>query len=160
LTSKGSYISRYKTKRCLPFCFALAIASLVFSRTRDILLINMGMRHSVVRSFKYALEGMMVAIKNEPNLRIHIFFAVLALTLGTFLKLNTLEWLILAFTIFWVISLELLNTVLESIVDLVSPEVKGAAKVAKDVSAACVLLSAILSIVVGALLFLPKIILL
>jgi undecaprenol kinase len=121
---------------------------------------NMGMKHSVAKSFKYALEGISVAIKNEPNLRIHMFFAILALTLGAFLKLNTLEWLILAFTIFWVISLELLNTVLESIVDLVSPEIKGAAKVAKDVSAACVLLSAILSIIVGTLLFLPKIILL
>ena len=117
----------------------------------------MGMRHSVSKSFKYAFEGMCVAIKNEPNLRIHIFFAILALILAVFLGLNSIEWLVLAFTIFWVISLELLNTVLESIVDLVSPEVKGAAKVAKDVSAACVLLSAFLSIIVGAILFLPKI---
>ncbi len=120
----------------------------------------MGMKHSVAKSFKYALEGIGVAVKNEPNLRIHLFFAVLALALGAFLKLSSLEWLILAFTIFWVISLELLNTVLEAIVDLVSPEVKGTAKVAKDVSAALVLLSAFLSIIVGLILFLPKIILL
>jgi diacylglycerol kinase len=117
----------------------------------------MGMKHSVTKSFKYALSGIKTAFKNEPNLRIHSIFAILALITAIILRLNTVEWLILAFTIFWVISLELLNTVLESLVDLVSPEVKHHAKIAKDVSAACVLVAAILSIVVGFILFLPKI---
>ena len=119
----------------------------------------MGMKHSVSKSFRYAFEGIKTAYKNEPNLRIHTLFAIAALITGAILKLNTIEWLILTFTIFWVISLELLNTVLEELVDLVSPEVKHHAKVAKDVSAAVVLLSAILSIIVGVILFLPKIML-
>lgn len=117
----------------------------------------MGMKHSVAKSFAYAIQGIKTAYKNEPNLRIHSFLAVLALTIGAILGLNISEWLLLMFTIFYVITLELLNTVLEAVVDLVSPEVKGAAKIAKDVSAACVLLAAMLAIVVGTVLFVPKI---
>jgi len=86
--------------------------------------------------------------------------AVLALIMGAILKLTTVEWLILSFTIFWVISLELLNTVIESFVNLVSPEFQHYAKIAKDVSAAVVLTAAILSVIVGLILFMPKIILL
>ena len=120
----------------------------------------MGLRHPTVRSFSYAFEGLKTAVRQEPNFRIHLVMAALALTLGVLLKLATIEWLILSFTIFYVITLELLNTVLEAMVNLVSPEYKHFAKVAKDVSAACVLLAAFLSLIVGVVLFLPKIILL
>jgi diacylglycerol kinase len=116
----------------------------------------MGIRHSTAKSFSYAFQGIKTAYKNEPNLRIHTFFAILALAVGWFLKINRTEWLLLGFTIFYVITLELFNTILEAIVDLVSPEIKGSAKVAKDVSAAMVLLAAIMSVVVGLVLFLPK----
>ena len=118
----------------------------------------MGLRHSTSKSFYYAFCGIKTAFKNEPNLRIHFVIAIAALSLGVFLGLSRIEWLILTFVIFWVISLELLNTVLEELVDLVSPEIIHHAKVAKDVSAAIVLLAAILSIIVGIILFLPKII--
>lgn len=118
----------------------------------------MSLTHTAVKSFKYAFQGLHTALKNEPNLRIHIFFAAAALILGFVLKLASTEWLLLAFTIFYVITLELLNTVMEAFVDLVSPEMSPYAKVAKDVSAACVLLAAIISIIVGIALFLPKII--
>ena len=117
----------------------------------------MGKHHSTLKSFYYAFQGLKVAFQNEPHLRIHTTFAILALITATVLKINSIEWLILAFTIFWVISLELLNTVIESLVDLVSPEIKPYAKIAKDVSAAVVLTAAILSIIVGLILFLPKI---
>lgn len=116
--------------------------------------------HSTLKSFYYAFQGLKVAFKNEPHLRIHTTFAILALIVAVVLKLSYVEWLILAFTIFWVISLELLNTVIEALVDLVSPEIQPYAKIAKDVSAAVVLIAAILSIVVGTILFLPKILVL
>jgi len=116
----------------------------------------MGVKHSTTKSFGFALQGMKTAFSNEPNLRIHTFFAISALILGAFLGLSNIEWLLLTFTIFYVITLELLNTVLEAVVDLVSPEVKNKAKVAKDVSAACVLLAAFLAVIVGAVLFIPK----
>jgi len=116
----------------------------------------MGMRHSTFRSFSYAFGGLKTALTREPNLRVHFILAALALFLGLFLGLTTWEWLLLTFTIFYVITLELLNTVIESVVNLVSPDIRPHAKIAKDVSAACVLMGAIMSIIVGLLLFLPK----
>ncbi len=118
----------------------------------------MGLRHRTTKSFRYAFQGIKTAFINEPNLRIHTFFAIFAITLGAILHISRIEWLVLTFTIFYVISLELMNTVLEAIVDLVSPEIKDAAKTAKDVSAAMVLLAALFSIIVGIVLFLPKLI--
>ncbi len=117
----------------------------------------MGLRHPTTKSFFFAFQGLKTALVQEPNFRIHIIIATLALTLGVVFKITTIEWLLLTFTIFYVITLELLNTVLESLVNLVSPEIQPFAKIAKDVSAACVLLAAILSVIVGSVLFLPKI---
>lgn len=118
----------------------------------------MGLKHSTARSFGYAFEGLRTAYKNEPNLKIHALFALFALAIGALLGLSVVEWLLLTFTIFYVITLELLNSVLENVVNIVSPEIKSYAKIAKDVSAACVLLAAILSVIVGLALFVPKII--
>jgi undecaprenol kinase len=117
----------------------------------------MGLYHSTKKSFSYAFQGLYVAFKKEPNLRIHLTAAITTLTAAYLLKFSVGEWLILAFTIFYVITLELLNTVLESVVNLVSPEIRDQAKIAKDVSAACVLIGAMMAVVVGLLLFLPKI---
>jgi diacylglycerol kinase len=119
----------------------------------------MSREYSVTKSFKFAFEGIKAVFKKEPNLRIHFIFAIIALVTAFLLGFSTIEWLILAFTIFFVLILELLNTALEALVDLVSPEIKPEAKIAKDVSAAAVFLAAILSVVVGIVLFLPKILL-
>ena len=118
----------------------------------------MGLKHSTTKSFSYAFQGIKTAYKNEPNLRIHTIAAILAVSFGALLGISAVEWLLLTFTIFYVITLELLNTVLENLVDLTSPEIRPYAKVAKDVSAACVLLAAIMSVIVGMVLFIPKII--
>jgi diacylglycerol kinase len=118
----------------------------------------MGLRHSTTKSFKYAFDGIKTAYKNEPNLRIHTIFAFLAISTAGILGISTIEWLLLTFTIFYVITFELLNTVLEALVNLVSPEISPHAKIAKDVSAACVLLAATMSVIVGLSIFLPKII--
>ena len=117
----------------------------------------MGLRHDTAKSFKYAFSGIKTAYKNEPNLRIHTFFAIFAISLGAALGVSIIEWLLLTFTIFYVITLELLNTVLEAMVNMVSPEISPYARIAKDVSAACVLLAAFMSIIVGVVIFLPKI---
>lgn len=116
----------------------------------------MSLRHSVIKSFPYAISGLKTAFKNEPNFRIHTLAAFLAILTGYFLKLTPLELAVLILTIGIVITLELINTMLEALVDLVSPEIKPAAKIAKDVSAGAVLVSAIVSVFIGLLLFLPK----
>jgi diacylglycerol kinase len=119
----------------------------------------MSKTHSTLRSFGYAWEGIKEAIKNEPNIQIHLFAAIIAIVLGLALKLSSNEWIVLSFTIAFVLILEFINTALEAIVDMVSPRIRPEAKLAKDVAAAAVLVSAILSIIVGVFLFLPKILL-
>ena len=117
----------------------------------------MSKTHPTLMSFGYAFSGLKTALKDEPNIRIRLLLALLAIILAFFLNFSPTEWIILAFTIAFVLILELINTTLEALVNLVSPEMKEEAKVAKDVSAAAVLISALLSVVVGAFLFLPKI---
>ena len=117
----------------------------------------MGVNHTTAKSFGFAFEGVKTALKNEPNLRVHITFGALALLAAVLLGFTTYEWLILAITIFFVLALELLNTALESIVNLISPKKNPVAKAAKDVSAAMVLFASIMALFVGGVLFLPKI---
>lgn len=114
-------------------------------------------RHSLAKSFYYAFNGLKTAFLQEPNLRIHLGFAVFAVILAIILGVNLTECVILTFTIFIVIVLELLNTAIESIVNIASPELNQFAKVAKDVSAGMVLVAAMTSIIIGLLVFLPKI---
>jgi undecaprenol kinase len=118
----------------------------------------MSREYSISRSFRFAIDGVKTAIKREPNFRVHLAIAALAIIFAFLLKFTRLEWIILVLTIFLVISTELINTSLESIVNLVSPEIKKEAKIAKDVSAAAVFVTAVLSIVIAFLLYLPKII--
>lgn len=110
----------------------------------------------MMKSFIFAFQGIKDGLKSEPNLKIHFILALISIFLAFFLRFSLLEWAILALTIFIVIALELVNTVVEKFVDLVSPEISEKARVAKDISAAVVLLGAIASIIVGGLLFLPK----
>lgn len=114
--------------------------------------------HSILKSFSFAFDGVKTAFRREPNFRIHSLIAALTIILAIFLGFSQIEWLILIFTIALVLVLELVNTAVETLVDLVSPEYRKEAKIAKDVMAASVLLSAILAIIVGLFLFVPKII--
>lgn len=118
----------------------------------------MSKRYSRIKSFKFAFSGIKEAIKNEPNFMVQVAIGAIAVLMAVYFKLSHIEWLVLLLTIALVLILELINTSLEAIVDLVSPEIKERAKVAKDVAAAAVLLSSISSVVVGGFLFLPKII--
>ncbi len=117
----------------------------------------MSKAHSTITSFGCAFSGIKTAIKNEPNVRIHLMIAVSAIILAILLKFRPVEWIILLFTIAFVLILELINTSLEVLVDIVSPEVNEKAKIAKDISAAAVFVSAFLSVIIGVFLFGPKI---
>lgn len=111
----------------------------------------------LLKSFTFAFAGIKEAFKSEKNLKIHFILALLAIILAIILNLSPVEWAILVITIGLVFILELINTSLEQIVDLVSPEIKEKAGIAKDVAAAGVMIAAIVSILVAAFLFLPKI---
>lgn len=98
-----------------------------------------------------------MALKNEPNLRIHSFFAIVALLAGLIFKITSYEFIILILTIGFVIVLELVNTSLEALVDIVSPGYHDKAKLAKDVCSGAVLISSLTAIFVGILIFLPRV---
>lgn len=116
----------------------------------------MGSQTSFIKSIEYALEGIKTAHKEEPNFKIHFAIAILVLILAGFLGFSSTEWLLLLFTISFVLVVEFINTSLEDVVNLINPEVHPLAKKAKDVMAAAVLISAITSVLVGVTLFLPK----
>jgi len=109
-------------------------------------------------SFKLALEGIWYALHTQPNFLIHSFAAIFAVVLGTLVNISQVEWLILSLTIVIVFTAEMINTAIESMTDLITTEHRKSAKIAKDVSAGMVLTAAIGSVVVGVLIFLPKII--
>lgn len=109
-------------------------------------------------SFRFAFEGMVCAFNRERNLKIHLSVALLVTIIGFIIRLSFVEWMILVLTIGGVIVTELLNTAIERIVDLASEEFHPLAKQAKDIAAAACLISAVVSVIIGILLFVPKII--
>lgn len=107
----------------------------------------------ISKSFSYASQGIIQAFKTERNLRVHFTITVFILALGLLLGVTELEMLVLFLTITLVIIMELLNTALEEIVDLISPNYSEKAKIAKNVAAGAVLAAAINSVIVGLLIF-------
>lgn len=106
-------------------------------------------------SFRFAFNGLGHVLRTQPNTWIHAAATVGAIGLGLWLGLNRTEWAVLALTIGMVWTAELFNTALEAIVDLASPEIHPLARIGKDVGAAAVLIAAIISVVVGLVLFGP-----
>ncbi|MDO8657513.1 MAG: diacylglycerol kinase family protein [Candidatus Levybacteria bacterium] len=108
-------------------------------------------------SFKYAFEGIYYALKHNQNLRIHFAAAVIVVIASVIFNVNAFEMGILGVMILLVISMEMLNTTIEQMVNLIINEHRKEAKIAKDVSAGMVLLTAIGSVIVGVLIFIPHI---
>ena len=113
---------------------------------------------SLVNSFGYAIEGIWSSFRTERNMKIHVFIMILVVLLGIFLHISVTEWMICIILFALVIGAELFNTAIEAVVDMISLEKSSQAKLAKDVSAGAVLVFAIASIIVGLIIFVPKII--
>ena len=109
----------------------------------------------LLRSFGYAFEGVAYILRTQRNARIEAAVGIAAVLLAAWLGITNVEWAVLLLTIAFVLGLEWINTSLELAVTLASPERHPSAKAAKDVAAACVLLGATVSILVGLLLFAP-----
>ena len=108
-------------------------------------------------SFKHAYEGIVYAVVKERNMHIHITFAIIVLVAGALFSISYAEWLACLILIALVMSLELINTAIESVVDLITMKENPIAKVAKDVSAGAVLVSSLIAAFIGIIIFLPKI---
>ena len=109
-------------------------------------------------SFKNAFEGFLYALKTQRNAWIHAVISIFVLVLSFTLRLNLQEWIPILIVIALVWMAELLNTALEAMVDIICPETHPLAKIAKDVGAAFVLIAAALAVVIGGIIFIPKLI--
>ena len=107
--------------------------------------------------FSNAFRGMYVVYKTTRHLFIHLISALLVIIFGFYLKVSGLEWIALVFAIGFVLVSETFNTAIEIDIDLTSPEYHPYAKDTKDVAAAAVLLSVFVAVIVGLIVFLPKI---
>ena len=113
---------------------------------------------NVLKSFKYAFSGISYVLKTSRNFKIQLIFAVTSLMIGFLLQISRINYVILIATIMSVLILEILNTSIESIVDLVvKKEFSSLAKISKDTSAGAVLLASINSVIIAVYIFAPKI---
>jgi diacylglycerol kinase len=112
-------------------------------------------RHGLIGSFRFAFAGIAYLFRTQRNARIHTAVAVIVCLLAAWLRVTRVEWAILGLTIACVLILEGLNTALEAVVDLASPQIHPLAKIAKDVTAGMVLIAAIASVLVGLLILGP-----
>ena len=113
---------------------------------------------NVLKSFKYSFSGISYVLKTSRNFKIQLIFAVTSLMIGFLLQISQSNYVILIATIMSVLILEILNTSIESIVDLVvKKEFSSLAKISKDTSAGAVLLASINSVIIAVYIFVPKI---
>lgn len=112
---------------------------------------------SRARSFSHAFDGLAEAFRGEINFRIHCAAAVFAVFCGFVFKISALEWIAVILVIGMVVTAELINSAVERSVDLYSRSFSALAKEAKDLAAGAVLFSAVVSVIVGLIIFLPKV---
>lgn len=112
-------------------------------------------RAGFLRSFVYAWNGIVYTVRTQRNMRIHITLAVLAIALGIWLRISPVEFAMVFVAITGVVVSEMINTVAEACVDLVTQEYHPLARVAKDVAAGAVLLSAMLAVVIACFVYIP-----
>ena len=114
-------------------------------------------KKSLLNSFKYAFAGIFSAFKTERNMKIHFSIMVLVIIAGIVFKISIIEWIMCLFAFSSVIGSEMINTAIETVVDMAMPEKNDLAKRAKDIAAGAVLVSAFFQAIIGLLIFIPKI---
>lgn len=114
-------------------------------------------KNSQLSSFRLAFIGIISAVKKERNLRIHLCFTALVILLGFVFRISVQNWMFLSIAIGLVICMELMNTALERVVDLVTEKYHPLAKQAKDIAAGAVLFAAIIALIIGMFVFVPEI---
>lgn len=109
------------------------------------------------QSFKHAFRGVYVFVKTQHNAWVHVFVTCLVLVLGFVFCISGIEWIVLMLSIGLVLCMEAVNTAIEFDIDLTSPEYHPFARDTKDVAAGAVLISTIIAVIVGLIIFVPKV---
>jgi len=110
-----------------------------------------------IHSFKYAFKGIAQVVKTQANMRIHLLASIVVLAFASYLRISANQWCILILTISVVLASEMFNTAVESLCDAVTTEQNRHIEEAKDIAAAAVLVTAIASVIIGLLIFIPYI---
>ena len=110
----------------------------------------------LLKTLSYGFNGIFYTLKHERNMVIHFLVMILVIIAGIVFEITFVEWGVCFVLFALVLSLELMNTALENVVDLVTEEKKAKAKVAKDAAAGAVLVAAIFSVIIGISIFLPR----
>lgn len=110
-----------------------------------------------LNSFKFAFQGLRYLFQKEHNSRIHLLFGLTATGLGRFFQISRIEWITLIGCIGFVITSEIFNSAIEKTLDFISVQPNPSIKIIKDLTAAAVLLSAITALIIGTIIFYPKI---
>lgn len=113
-------------------------------------------RYPLLKSFSFACQGILEAVRTERNIKIHFALTAIVVFFGWYFSLNGMEWLFILAAIAGTITLELVNSAIERVVDLITDQIHPLAKQAKDIAAGAVFIYAIFSIIVGLIIFLPK----
>lgn len=113
-------------------------------------------KHYIFRSFGYAWKGIRSALRSERNFQFHFFTTLFVCLLGFILQLSTAEWVAIILCIGLVLTAELLNTAIEKMVDLISPEWNEKAGHTKDIAAGAVLIASATALITGLIIFIPK----
>lgn len=113
-----------------------------------------------MQSFEHAGRGIKIFLKTTHNAWVEIFFGIGSILLGFYFGISPIEWLFVGLSIGIVLTAEAFNTAIEFDIDLTSPEYHPYAKYTKDIAAGAVLISSITAIIVGLVIFIPKILVL
>ena len=111
-----------------------------------------------LKSFRFAFNGIIILLQEEHNSRIHLLAMTVALILGFALKINSTEWIGIILSIALVIAFELINSAVENLADFCTKEQNILIKKTKDMDTAAVLVASIAALVIGIIIFLPKLI--
>lgn len=113
-------------------------------------------KEPLYKSFGYAFEGIFAGIRKERNMKIHCVAVIGVTAAGIVFHISALEWCICLVLFGMIMALELVNTAIEAVADLVTEEKRPLAKLAKDTAAGAVLIAALMAAAAGVIIFLPK----
>ena len=109
----------------------------------------------LAKSFLYAIRGLIKTFKEEQNFQIHIFAAIIVVLAGWYFNVNKYEWIILVLIIGLVMLMEIANSAVERITDVLKPRMNNYVKEIKDITAAGVLVASVVAVIAGLIIFWP-----
>jgi len=107
----------------------------------------------LIKSFRYAIKGLSKIFYEEQNLRVQSFFGLFALLLAYYFKITQIEWIVLILTISLVVLMEIINSAVERVADILKPRIDEYVKEIKDITAAAVMFASVVSVIIGIIIF-------